>query len=446
MRVSDFFRPLPSATVAALFVTSIAFAQTMPPADSAPIPPETGLSPTDVIRLLMPDYDERFAEACEHGNAVGGPLEYAGATIESYVRTDLGISGRSFLVASIYFIRGDCEGGCVDHYVGAIDLRSHEVFARYEGGGWMGDSDLRVFRLFPEPAPLTIAFAQSTGSRGGFGRDEEIWIQPDLSNLGEDAEPLKSFLVSSYNYGNRGGSALRLEATVEEPDREHVVHSRSVTTYGLELGDGRECEEPPDPPTTSWYEGADVVKEVFSRTSFSAESARSAAIERNEYYRPDRGELFLFRSDARRVDSEGCSGFPFDLPIRAAGNSWRPVSKSGKSTSGQGELALSSRKGKWTAKAFKERHHGDVSLSIDSGNGRILRKILMTRGDRFRGEIEALGTSADSSRVFAIVSFGEDDRALLSFSVKGADDWWEETLSGTDHGFRNGFVLKRSAP
>jgi hypothetical protein len=429
------------AIAATGFLATISFSQTIPPADSSPIPYETGLSPSQVIRLLIPDYDERFAEACEHGSVLGGPLEDAGATIESCIRTDLGLPGRRFILVSIYFIRGECDGGCIDQYVGAIDLDSHGVIARFQGGGWMGQSGLRAFRLFPEPAPLTMAFVESTGSRGGGGSQNEIWIQPDLAKPDEEeAEQVISFPINRYNYGNRGGSALESEGSVEGPDAQHVVQFRSVTVYDPGLAGEQECEKPQKLPKTSWYQGAAIIEEVFSRTSFSAESAHMAAIEKSIYYRPEGADLVSFRTEARRVLSASCSGFPFDLPIRAFGNSWRPVSKSGNISAGHGNLAVSSRKGRWMARRVEDRHR-DVSLDIESSKGRGLRKILMTQG-RFSGEIEALGRSVDDSRVFAVVSFGDDDSALLSFSVDGIDDWWEETLSGRDPGFENGFVLK----
>jgi hypothetical protein len=59
----------------------------------------------------------------------------------------------------------------------------------------------------------------------------------------------------------------------------------------------------------------------------------------------------------------------------------------------------------------------------------------------FEAQVEALDWAEDESRFFAVVIF-EGERALLSFSVEGTDDYWEELLDPYDASWSDGFVMR----
>ena len=61
--------------------------------------------------------------------------------------------------------------------------------------------------------------------------------------------------------------------------------------------------------------------------------------------------------------------------------------------------------------------------------------------DYFEGILEALGWAEDESRFFVVVTF-EGERALLSFSVEGTNDYWEELLDPYDDSWRDGFAMR----
>ncbi len=80
----------------------------------------------------------------------------------------------------------------------------------------------------------------------------------------------------------------------------------------------------------------------------------------------------------------------------------------------------------------------EIDLAVED---RVVRKISFRGGEAFRADTKALGWQSDSSRFFVVIQFGHD-RALLSFSVEGQDDYWEKLLTDDPTEWRDGFVLE----
>jgi hypothetical protein len=67
----------------------------------------------------------------------------------------------------------------------------------------------------------------------------------------------------------------------------------------------------------------------------------------------------------------------------------------------------------------------------------------LQQGDSFDGQADFLGWASNSRRFFLVVRFGfTKDRALLSFSVTGQDDYWEKLLTDDPAEWKDGFVLE----
>lgn len=73
--------------------------------------------------------------------------------------------------------------------------------------------------------------------------------------------------------------------------------------------------------------------------------------------------------------------------------------------------------------------------------GDAIRSLKDWHSDYFDGILEALGWAEDEGRFFVVVNF-EGERALLSFSVEGTDDYWEELLDPYDTSWRDGFLMR----
>lgn len=163
-------------------------------------------------------------------------------------------------------------------------------------------------------------------------------------------------------------------------------------------------------------------------------------IRRTEIWRPKAGAHTLTRQSisVQRVEHAASDDFPFGLPIRDQ-KFFTGVTKIGVCRASDDTRSVPSPDGRLRAVTSTDRSVSYPSLRLVDLKQRIRRTI------RFHhyvaGTPLAVGWSADSRRVYAVVGFGEDERALLSFSVVGKDDYWEQLLPGDRLRWEDGFVV-----
>ena len=87
-------------------------------------------------------------------------------------------------------------------------------------------------------------------------------------------------------------------------------------------------------------------------------------------------------------------------------------------------------------------------MRVIGPNGEILRLVSIPTESLDRTarsvvrNVSALGWQADEKRVFAILDFGLEDRALVSYAVGASDDYWETSLPNLGDDWPFGFVLE----
>ncbi len=108
-------------------------------------------------------------------------------------------------------------------------------------------------------------------------------------------------------------------------------------------------------------------------------------------------------------------------------------------------LARPSREAQSPTERFRIRQShpscGEDEVALLDSTGVGIRSLKDWHSEFFDGSIEAIGWAEDESRFFVAVTF-EGERALLSFSVEGTDDWWKELLDPYDVSWRDGFVMR----
>jgi hypothetical protein len=139
---------------------------------------------------------------------------------------------------------------------------------------------------------------------------------------------------------------------------------------------------------------------------------------------------------SERVDHAPSTRFPFSLPVRKA--VWSRVEQRPAATRPSSEVHSPTERFR-IRQSHQSYGKDEVALLDRTGDG--IRSLKDWHSEFFEGSIEALGWTEDESRFFVVVVF-EGERALLSFSVEGSDDYWEELLDPYDTSWHDGFVMR----
>ena len=156
---------------------------------------------------------------------------------------------------------------------------------------------------------------------------------------------------------------------------------------------------------------------------------------------PATGHLARASVRSERIDRAPSTRFPFSLPIRS--NAWARIDPKGPAVAGHKAELLS------PTEKFRIRRvnqlYGKEEVALVGRTGDAIRSLKDWHSDYFESRVEALGWAEDEGRFFVVVGF-EGERALLSFSVDGSDDYWEQLLDPYDTSWHDGFVMRSTRP
>ena len=404
-----------------LLAASALHAPTPAPTTTSGPPPDPGLSDEEVLAIAIPKYreaKERAKRDTSNGFWLGNFFE---ASLAGTATTDLGLSGRSFLVAAVSTQFAPCDG-CYSAKLVVIDLRTRTVAWRLdldeawlltpdppEAGGDPGEPPVvRVFRVFPDDPVKTIAFGFTTHDPfHGQGSVTERWLRPRITPNGDlYFETLWEGEVESWAGGIGDFNwpyKVRSTWTSLWPRRAYRLTTQVATDWDtVKLTTSQEFTQRPDDRT------------------FVAEARRIV-----------------------RLENGGASTFPFNLPM--ASLSLDPALLATEASTGRARCVRSP-----DSELFVEAVNGDWGRPPAH-----LRIYRMTDGAQVRDvwsgqpglendglRFTAVGWTIDGSRCLAVVGLGLDDipPVLVSLTANGKGDRWEGFLP-EGYQLPDGFIL-----
>ena len=147
----------------------------------------------------------------------------------------------------------------------------------------------------------------------------------------------------------------------------------------------------------------------------------------------------------RRIDHGSSKIFPFNFPVREA--TWLRNTQTLPAailTIGDDRSATSPGR-RFVARVEENRKTFRRELIVRNlDDDEVVRVVPLTptESDYFDGIVKAVGWARDESRVFVVITFGNQLTALLSFSVEGKDDYWEGLVGDDETGWVDGFVME----
>jgi hypothetical protein len=385
--------------------------------------PLGGLSEKEALSLLLPGYVEPPPPSQDPNAEPEWNVTRARVT-ESLV-SDFGLGAGSFALVLVNGSRGACTQ-CGFAVVGLIDPAKHRVIWRLEPDHF-GGYGLATFSLFEEDTRLAFAFRIDAGAQthGSYLR-QTIYRPRQLKGGGIECDLVWSDLVGSA--AGLGAMEHMRCASMDRAGTGPDWTYRRRSFFGAWLDDGTEGEAATAPLGLPCKDG---------------DGEQRVEIRRVERWRFEVATGHMSRNSVRseRVDHAPSTRFPFSLPVRKA--VWSRVEQRAAAAARPLSEVHSPTERFRIRRSHQSYGKDEVALLDRTGDG--IRSLQDWHSEFFEGSIEALGWAEDESRFFVVVAF-EGERALLSFSVKGTDDYWEELLDPYDKSWSDGFVMRHAQP
>jgi len=382
-----------------------------------------GLSEAEVMDLFMPGYEEPPAPSQDP--QAEPEWNVTRARVVEGIVTDFGLRKGRYLLAIVNGTRGACAQ-CGFTIVGIIDLaRSCRVW-KVEPDHY-GGAALELLRLYDGDPQLSFAFRWDSGSHEHNTYQRRAIYRPRLTKAGGlECDLIWSDLIESgAGMGAWGGMWHERCASMAPATRsgEWTYIRRSLFGLPAEAESAEPNEDESDLPETLRCEDRGGPTEIRRTERWAVQKGS--------------GRMSRLSLQTNRIDHADSSTFPFSLPVRSGawvrseGGSVEPV---------PGETGVRSPTRTLRARRAVATSFTD-EVAIELGGGQAARTLRGWHTEHFEGTPEALGWAEDGSRFFIVVTF-EDERALLSFSVEGTDDFWEELLDPYDTSWHDGFVMQ----
>jgi hypothetical protein len=275
----------------------------------------------DLIRLLVPDYDQRRKRSEENRNT--GDLLFR-ASVSEVLETNLGFPGKRYLLFAVSGEDGICDQ-CYFWHIGILDLATRTIIFRHDHGGRGPEPTLKVFRLSGDDRRLCLSFRDgyTSLSAGGYSLTTEEWYRPSSQADGTlEFDHIWSGLIENTHTNNFGAwehvsSCGRMIAAPGS----RLYEYRQKTSFGILVS---EFEASPVAPDPAWQWASECDCEECG-----------VEIRRVEQWAFDRHGRRLARrpESVFRIDDFPVAGFPFDLPLRRIG--FAPVAFAGRVRSGR---------------------------------------------------------------------------------------------------------------
>ncbi|HEY3171160.1 MAG TPA: hypothetical protein VGK86_01150, partial [Thermoanaerobaculia bacterium] len=400
-----------------------------------------GMTEPDLIRLLVPDYDQRRKRSEENRNT--GDLLFR-ASVSEVLETNLGFPGKRYLLFAVSGEDGICDQ-CYFWHIGILDLATRTIIFRHDHGGRGPEPTLKVFRLSGDDRRLCLSFRDgyTSLSAGGYSLTTEEWYRPSSQADGTlEFDHIWSGLIENTHTNNFGAwehvsSCGRMMAAPGS----RLYEYRQKTSFGILVS---EFEASPVAPDPAWQWASECDCEECG-----------VEIRRVEQWAFDRhGRRLARRSESVfRIDDFPVAGFPFDLPLRRIGfapvGTRLPVEFGRADQRTRVSSPVGDRQVIWEPFSATETLGELRVTSLTSGE--VLRKVAVPR-DPFVGGIESIGWETSGDRFFVVVTIGrprlrelsgagKENRALLSFGVPGGEDYWEDLVKSDSPLLEYGFVL-----
>lgn len=416
-----------------LLAASVLQAPAPEPTKTSVLPPDCGLTEEQILSAVIPDYEPKVARFRNDGANDRSDYRFE-PRVNAAVETDFGWPDKHLLVVTADSSVGHCEG-CHDQVVAVIDLLTKKVLWREERAGTPQGSPVRFFLDGPGLPAFSIQEYSASTSWGE--ETSEVMFGPRFGPKGTlECDVLWKGLIDFAVQGNQPGGGFGGCGQLRGPDESgNFTYERRTF-----LGQPREEFAGQDGTTNPLRNQAASSPELPPCFVAGLQESGAVEIRHTEKWRPKADVHALTRESAlaQRVDHAPTDDFPFNLRMRDQ-KFLTGVTKVGVCRAADGERSVPSPDAKLTAVTNSDRCYSSCRLRL-LGRGQDVRRIIEL-GQYVGGAPVAIGWSADSKRVYAVVGFGEDDGALLSFSVDGKDDYWEELLAGIQKGWEDGFVV-----
>lgn len=392
-------------------------------------PTDLGISESEIVTALVPEHPKTVCE-WEAGGVPAEDAEIRAGQVDEWLRTDFGLAGRVFVVASVTGEQGNCAQ-CSFVRIGVFELSVQAPIFRFERSGMGPHPSLRVFRLVPGDPVLTLAFQTGEGSLnlGGYSRNWDEWYRPELAgdrqvNFVKIWSGLANFAMTDNSTWVTQTACAAMQRVEGRRRYRREVRSR----YG--------------------HDGASPASEdLRSGTDNCGCSWCGVEIRRDQLWNLNaQGKLHEASETVRRVDRFPVDVFPFNLPQRTRAFHRRRGTTPAR-FGGQPDMEVDSPSGAWT---LQWNAPGLVSntLRVIARDGSVKRSVdlpIPSADKRDRSAlrtVSSLGWQVDERRIFAILELGLEDKALVSYALDGRGDYWEEALPARGEAWPLGFVLE----
>lgn len=392
------------------------------------------MSERQLFELLIPQFDRKLDAYTNAKNDLDRSESWFSPCITSVLDTDLGWTGRRFLLVSVNSTVGMC-GGCGSAELGIVDVPSGKILWREHYDGHGGATFGKVF--FAAPGAPVLTTLENEGSLGGVGLTYGVWLRSTLQSDGTfQCQRLWRDLVEFSYGGNRTGGSFKGCGQIRKLEQAGDYLYERRTFYGEDL-------EGVDYGIILEANAAPAASSVELLACSSCPDARGCGvveIRRTERWTLSRDAREMKRSSfyVERIDHGQSQVFPFNLPQRDV--AWGPTKLTTPvSRLEREDRAVESPTGRFIARTSNSPYF--ASLILEPSSAVPIRSIPLWFRDDFDGHPVAVGWSEDGSRVFAVLDFGLDDGVLLSFSLTGQEDYWEKLLTADQGVWKDGFVL-----
>ncbi len=385
-----------------------------------------GLSEAEVMELLLPGYEEP-PEPSDDPQAEP-EWNVTRAEVSEGIVTDFGLRKGRYLLAIVNGTTGACAQ-CGFTIVGIIDLARSSLVWKVEPDHY-GGSALELLHLYKGDFRLSFAFRWESGSHEHNTYERKAIYRPRRTKTGGlECDLIWSDLIESGAGMGAWGAMWHERCASMAPavrPEEWIYTRRSF--FGLSA------------------EGA-VAETEGESAALAALPCESAGwpteIRRSERWVVQKGSGRMSRlsTQSQRIDHAHSSTLPFSLPVRSG--AWTRLPHRPTEVTPL-ENGVSSPRGALRAVLTRGPSMSE-KVTIEAEGGKPVRSLTAWHTEAFEGTPEALGWADDESRFFVVVTF-EGERTLLSFSVEGSDDYWEELLNPYDTSWHDGFVMKARSP
>jgi hypothetical protein len=419
--------------ICALVAASALPYSTSTPTPTPVLPSDCGLTEEQVLRAVIPDYDGKLARFRNAGAEDKGDFRF-NPRVTAAVKTGFGWPAKNLMVVTADSSVGQCEG-CHTQVVAVIDLPTRSVLWRAERGGTSPGWPIRFF--LDGPGLPAFSIREYSGSSSWGYEISETLFGPRFGPRGTlECDLLWEGLVDFGMQGNQDGDGFAGCGELLAPDVTGTFTYERRTFIGREKEDLEEGEEP-----SASRDAKPESQTVLAPCLPWGEPPHGAVeIKRTESWTPQANAHKLIRRNvaAERINHFPTNDFPFGLPVRDE-KFFTSLTKVGVCIGADGVRSIPSPDRNLTAITQGHRCYFSCSVQVVDRGNQVLRDIKL--GPYVSDTPVAVGWSAGNRRVYAVVMFGQDESALLSFSADGTDDYWERLLGRGPEGWQDGFVV-----